>query len=94
MLIEESGVSRFRISQEDLPVVDGQLVAQDLTGIVSTFDNDLTIDNLWSADGDEGWQLDLVFDRFRLHHKVKQISEASYRTMTVNDDDTLWFETV
>ena len=55
MLIEESGVSRFRISQEDLPVVDGQLVAQDLTGIVSTFDNDLTIDNLWSVDGDEGW---------------------------------------
>ena len=94
MLIEESGVSRFRISQEDLPVVDGQLVAQDLTGIVSTFDNDLTIDNLWSVDGDEGWQLDLVFDRFRLHHKVKQTSEASYRTMTVNDDDTLWFETV
>jgi hypothetical protein len=34
----------------------------------------------------------LVYDRFRLHHVVKTRDLAGYRTMTVNNDDSLYFE--
>ena len=40
VLIEEPNGARFRISQEDLPVVDNQLVPVDLTDLVE-----------WSANG-------------------------------------------
>jgi len=55
MLIEEPEVKRFRISQEGLPVVDEQLIPQDLTGLVKKLDGDLNIESLTSTEGDEGW---------------------------------------
>lgn len=55
MLIEEPDVKRFRISQEGLPVVDEQLIPQDLTGLVKRYAADLNIESLTSTEGDEGW---------------------------------------
>lgn len=93
VLIEEPGVKRFRISQEDLPVVEEQLIAQDLTGLYHDYGTSTAIQYLNSEEGDESWEVDFEFDRFRIHHVAKKDNEPSFRTMTFNDNDTLYFET-
>ena len=93
ILIEEPGVKRFRISQEDLPVVDDQLIPQDLTGLWHDYGDSGAIQFLNSEEGDEGWEVDFVFDRFRIHHVSKSGEEAGFRTMTFNENDTLYYET-
>lgn len=56
MLIEDN-ISRFRISQTNLPVVDAQLTAQDLTKKITwtTDKSSFTVAGLESSTGDESW---------------------------------------
>jgi len=56
MLIEDN-ISRFRISQTNLPVVDAQLTAQDLTNKITwtTDKSSFTVAGLESSTGDESW---------------------------------------
>jgi len=57
MLVEEPGVKRFRISQEDLPVVEDQLTAADLSDKITWGDDkkSFTVSGLTHENGDEGW---------------------------------------
>ena len=57
MLVEEPGVKRFRISQEDLPVSWDQLNAVDLTDKITWADDrqSFTISGLTHEQGDESF---------------------------------------
>ena len=92
LLLEEPDVKRFRISQEDLPVVDEQLIATDLTDKVQ-WDEDgqgFTISGLEHESGDESFSYHVELSRFR----INQVSEngKSLRTLVVNPEDTLYYE--
>ncbi len=93
MLIEEPGVKRFRISQEDLPVVDEQLERVDLSDRFN-FDaskRSFTISDLTSEHGDESWEYEIDLPRFRINQMTS--SGEMIKTMVVNPQDTLHFET-
>lgn len=64
-----------------------------MTGLVHDYGTTSAIQFLEHEDGDEGWEIDFVFDRFRIHHVSKTGDQAGFRTMTFNEDDTLYFET-
>lgn len=68
MLAEEPGVKRFRISQEDLPVVWDQLVPVDLTDKVTWADDgqSFTISDLTHENGDESFEYTVELPRFRI----------------------------
>lgn len=93
MLLEEPEVARFRISQEDLPVVDEQLNAVDLTDKVTWADDGMsfTVSGLEHEAGDESFAYTVELERFR----IKQISSSGkeLQTLVVNPQDTLYYET-
>jgi len=68
MLAEEPGVKRFRISQEDLPVVWDQLIPVDLTDKVTWADDgqSFTISGLTHESGDESFEYTVELARFRI----------------------------
>ena len=68
MLFEEPDVKRFRISQEDLPVVDEQLESVDLNDkfVFAPDFTSLTITDLEHHSADESWEYTIEFDRFRI----------------------------
>ena len=93
MLIGEAGVDRFRISQEDLPVVEEQLIAaEDLEATWSDDGKSLTISGLKSDAGDEEFEYVIEFDRFRVKQNTIN-GDQKITTMVVNNEDTLYYET-
>lgn len=93
MLMEEPGVKRFRISQERVqPVVEEQLIPVDLTDKI-TWSEDrstMSITGLTNEAGDEDWEYTIELSRFR----INQLQDGQQlRTMVVNPEDTLYFET-
>jgi len=94
MLVEEPGVKRFRISQDDLrPVMDDNLIPVSLSDKVS-WAGDLssfTISSLEHEQGDESWEYTVELSRFR----IEQVStgDKSVNSLVVNPQDTLYFET-
>lgn len=93
MLVEEPGVKRFRISQEDLPVVWDQLNAVDLTDKITWADDQksFTISGLSHESGDESFEYTVELDHFR----INQVSDSGevLQTLVVNPQDTLHYET-
>jgi len=93
MLVEEPGVNRFRISQEDLPVVWDQLNAVDLTDKITWADDkqSFTISGLTHEQGDEAFEYTVELSKFR----INQVSDNGdvLQTLVVNPEDTLYFET-
>ena len=69
MLIEEPGVKRFRISQEDLPVADEQLEVTDLLDNFTWSEDkkSFSISGLNSEQGDESWEYQVELPRFRIN---------------------------
>ena len=66
-LIEEPGSTRFRISEEGLPVSEEQLIAvTDLSSHVTTLGDSVIIDNLVHDDGTETFKYVLDFERFKV----------------------------
>lgn len=53
VLIQEPASTRFRISQEDLPVVDAQLVATNLRNKVTLNESWVAIENLSNDEDNE-----------------------------------------
>ena len=92
MLVEEPGVKRFRISQEDLPVVEDQLIKVDLLEHITWADDkkSFTISGLTNSEGDESWEYNVELPRFR----INQVSSSgeTIKTMVVNPQDTLYYE--
>ena len=93
MLVEEPGVKRFRISQEDLPVVDDQLIKVDLIEHFTWADDkqSFTISGLTNSEGDESWEYKVELPKFRIN-QVSSSSGETIKTMVVNPQDTLYYE--
>ena len=69
MLLEEPNTRRFRISQEEIkPVVDEQLIPEDLTDKWSYNPDSETFDifGLVNEEQDEDWSYKIQIDRFRI----------------------------
>lgn len=64
-----------------------------MTGLYHDAGESTTIQGLESEECGEGWELDFVFDRFRIHHVARLPNYGGFRTMTFNENDTLYFET-
>ena len=68
MLLQEPETKPFRISQEDIAVVDDQLVATDLSGKIS-WSEDLSsfkIKDLNHELDDESWEYTIELAQFRI----------------------------
>ena len=94
VLLEEPEVKRFRIAKDDLaPVVDEQLIPYDLTG-KTTLDTEsslFTIDDL--SDNSESWSYTIGLDRFRIEQLTESEERGKVRSLVVNPQDTLYYET-
>ena len=68
MLVEEPGHERFRISQEDLSVVDEQLKPTDLSQKIYWAEDrsSVTFHGLMHEQGDESFDYTIEFARFRI----------------------------
>ena len=87
-LIEEPGSSRFRISQEDLPVVEDQLDRiENLMDHVTIKDHMVVIDGLAHDDGSETFKYEVEYN----HFKITQYSNDVV-TLVMNVDDSLYYE--
>lgn len=88
-LIEEDGAIRFRISQEDLPVSDEQLVAvQNLNEITTQNASSLQVGSLDHELGDEQYVFKIDFSPFRMY----QMTGDGRVALTANAMDTLYVE--
>ena len=88
-LIEEDGSTRFRISQEDLPVSDEQLKAvQNLNEITTQSADSLQVGALDHELGDEQFVFKIDFAPFRMY----QMTGDGRVALTANALDTLYVE--
>lgn len=87
-LIEEPGSTRFKISEEGLPVVEEQLIpVSDLSSRVIILSNQVIVNGLTHDDGTETFKYVLDFD----HFKVSQFSNNKL-TLVMNPTDSLYYE--
>lgn len=86
-------MKRFRISQEDLPVVEEQLVAKDLTDRFAwnSDKSSFSITDLVNEQGDDSWEYIISTDRFRIN-QYTTLAGVKQSTLIVNPEDTLYFE--
>ena len=75
MLLEEPGHERFRISQEDLPVVEEQLKPADINDKIewASDRSSVTIKGLMHEQGDESFDYSIEFAHFR----IDQLTQGS-----------------
>ena len=87
-LIQEPSSTRFRISEENLPVVDEQLIpASNLTNLVLVNSTHLVVGNLNHEDGTEVFTYTVKFDHFLI-----TMTANGVETLVVNPTDSLLFE--
>ncbi len=87
-LIQEPNSTRFRISKENLPVVDEQLIpVPNFSTLVSIDSTHLSVGNLNHNDGTEVFTYTVKFD----HFQITQTSNG-IETLVVNPTDSLYIE--
>jgi hypothetical protein len=87
------GDRRFRISQEELPVVDEQLVPIDLdSSRVHETADELIIHNLEHSDKSESYTYRISFGHFKITQEVTNNKNETMTTMVINPIDSLYYE--
>lgn len=86
-LLEEPDSTRFRISDEDIPVVEEQLIAADLTDKVTIEETFFEVSGLEHNDATESFRYVVDFEHFKITQYAGDIV-----TLIMNPIDSLYIE--